>query len=96
MPDPQKLSHVTFPNGVYNRYSLSLYVGIVQQCQMLESELNSDAHVLEEPSAAIIKMDVIKSDFEALPSSASTHPSVKLVTAVAETTSWCSGVGCGT
>ena len=34
-------------------------------------------------------MCLLKSDFEALLSSASNHPSAKLVTTVAETTSWC-------
>ena len=36
-----------------------------------------------------MKTDIIKSDFEALLSSASNHPSAKLVATVAETTSWC-------
>ena len=35
-----------------------------------------------------MKTDIIKSDFEALLSSASNHPSAKLVATVAETTSW--------
>ena len=45
--------------------------------------------MLEEPSVKSMKMDLIKSDFEALLSFASNHPSAKLVATVAETTSWC-------
>ena len=36
-----------------------------------------------------MKTEILKSDFEALLSSASDHPSSKLVATVAETTSWC-------
>ena len=36
-----------------------------------------------------MKTEILKSDFEALLSSASNHPSAKLVATVAETTSWC-------
>ena len=45
--------------------------------------------MLKEPSVKSMKTDIIKSDFEALLSSASNNPSAKLVATVAETTSWC-------
>ena len=45
--------------------------------------------MLEEPLVKSRKTDIIKSDFEALLSSASNHPSARLVATVAETTSWC-------
>ena len=71
-------------------------VGIVQQCQMLESELNTNvlAMCLEHPqdASSIInskRPDILKSDFEALLSAANTHPSAKFVASVAQTTSWC-------
>ena len=70
-------------------------VGITQQYQMLESELNSDvlAMCLKNPPCYIVKSmktETLKSGFEeALLSSASYHPSAKLVATVAETTSWC-------
>ena len=71
-------------------------VGIVQQCQMLESDLNTNVLSLclknpEDAPATVksMKTDIIKSDFEVLLSSAVTHPSAKYVATVAETTSWC-------
>ena len=69
-------------------------VGIVQQCQMLESELNVLTLCLMNPedtpaTAKLMKTDIIKSDFEGLLSSAATPPSAKYVATVAETTSWC-------
>ena len=71
-------------------------VGIVQQCQMLESELNTNVLTLclmnpEDTPATVksMKTDIIKSDFEGLLSSAATPPSAKYVATVAETTSWC-------
>ena len=76
-----------------------MWVAIVQQCQMLESELNSDVLAMclkntQEAPAKInnMKWDILKSKFEALLSSACNHPSAaKLVATVAETTytSWC-------
>ena len=36
-----------------------------------------------------MKTDILKSDFDGLLSSASNHPSAKLVATVAETASWC-------
>ena len=69
-------------------------VGILQQCQMLESELNTNVLALclmnPENATAIVKSmktDIIKSDFEVLLSSAATHPSAKYVATVVETTS---------
>ena len=59
-------------------------VGIVEQCQMLDSKLNTNvlALCLKNPEDApaivkLIKTDIIKSDFEVLLSSAAIHPSVK-------------------
>ena len=59
-------------------------VGIVQQCQMLDSKLNTNvlALCLKNPEDApaivtLIKTDIIKSDFEVLLSSAAIHPSAK-------------------
>ena len=70
--------------------------GSVQQCQMLESELTSDvlAMHLKNPQDApaivnSMKADILKSDFETLLSSAAIHSSAKIVTTVAEITSWC-------
>ena len=70
-------------------------VGIVQQGQMLESELNMDIHASywknTEDAPAIkksMKTDIIKSDW-GLASSAAIHFSAKYVATVAETTSWC-------
>ena len=46
--------------------------------------------MLEEPALIkSMKTDITKSDFEALLSSASSHPSAKLVATVVETTFWC-------
>ena len=63
---------------------------------MLESKLNSKllAMCLKNPQDAptlvkSMKTDIIKSAFEVLLLSASSHPSAKLVATVAETTSWC-------
>ena len=71
-------------------------MGIVQQCQMLESDLNTNVLSLclknpEDAPATVksMKTDIIKSDFEVLLSSAVAHPSAKYVATVAETTSWC-------
>ena len=71
-------------------------VSIVQQCQLLESELNTKVLALclknPEDAPAIVKLmktDIIKSIFEVLLSSAAIHPSAKYVSTVAETTSWC-------
>ena len=60
----------------------------------MESELNSDVLVmrLKSPQDVMkyMKLDILKTQFEALLSSAaSNHSSAKLVATVAETTSWC-------
>ena len=71
-------------------------IGLVQQCRMLEAEASTNvlAQCLENPTDApaivkSMKQEILKSDFEALLSSAATHPSAKYVAEVAKTTSWC-------
>ena len=67
-------------------------IGIVQQCQMLGT--NVVATCLANPTDApalvkSMKMDIIKSDSEILLSSAIDHPHAKYVATMAQTTSWC-------
>ena len=74
--------------GVYN-------VGIVQQCQMLVSQLNTNVLALylnpeDAPATVKSKTDMIKSDFEVLLSPAAIYPSAKHVATVHP------GVSCGT
>ena len=68
---------------------------IVQQCLMLESHLNMDctAKCLMDPDNSIstiksLKPDILRRDFKQLISTSLQHSSVKLIAAVAESTSW--------
>ena len=71
-------------------------VGIVQQCQMLESELNTYtlAMCLRQPleatsTVASKKSAILEADFDTLLSCVSNHHPAKFVASVAQTTSWC-------
>ena len=71
-------------------------VGLVQQCRMLEAEMNTGVltQCLKNPTGAptIVKSrkkEILKSDLDALVSAATSHHSAKYVASVANTTSWC-------